>query len=206
MSKGGYRTGRPRLPIESCHSLSVWGYFQFAQMWQQIDETFQIEWQFAETVAYLQFTRDGIVRFEEIQLEYTLCNFGGRRAWFICPNCGSRVGKVYLPETYYVGDVRIWRFACRRCYYLSYEQQRSNRNRQQTYEYRAERIAERWLGEISGDWIQKKKWQRWRTFERRAEQYENLLQLAEAEMNQGRIRSCSFRRAVQRFASHGADS
>jgi hypothetical protein len=35
---------------------------------------------------------EGVV--ERIQFAYTRTNFGGRRAWFLCPGCGRRCGKL----------------------------------------------------------------------------------------------------------------
>ena len=48
-------------------------------------------------------------------LEWTQCNFGGKRAWFICParGCGRRVAILYG------GSI----FACRYCYQLAYDSQ-----------------------------------------------------------------------------------
>lgn len=50
-----------------------------------------------------------------IALEYTACNFGGERAWFLCPaeGCGRRVAKLYSSQ-----------FVCRQCLELAYESQR----------------------------------------------------------------------------------
>jgi hypothetical protein len=47
---------------------------------------------------------------ETIEIEYSRCYFGGRRVWFICPNCRAR--RTIL---YYAGY-----FWCRRCIGLSY--------------------------------------------------------------------------------------
>ena len=56
---------------------------------------------------------------EPVALETTLCHFGGKRYWFVCPlrrgavTCGRRVGKLYLPP-------RATYFGCRHCYDLTY--------------------------------------------------------------------------------------
>ncbi len=53
----------------------------------------------------------------KIPLTTTLCNYGGKRYWFICPwfkngnYCGKRVGTLYKDGDY---------FACRHCYNLTY--------------------------------------------------------------------------------------
>ncbi len=64
-----------------------------------------------------------------IRLDWTACNFGGRRPWFICPaiGCGQRVAILYG------GGI----FACRHCYQLAYPSQR------ETSDHRAIRRADR---------------------------------------------------------------
>jgi len=49
-----------------------------------------------------------------VELTTTPCNFGGKRYWFLCPICYSRVGALYLPR----GDVH---FACRDCNDITYD-------------------------------------------------------------------------------------
>ena len=57
---------------------------------------------------------------ETVPLEWTLCNFGGERPWFLCPGagCGRRVAILYGPGKY---------FLCRHCYDLRYESQHENK-------------------------------------------------------------------------------
>jgi hypothetical protein len=57
---------------------------------------------------------------ETVPLEWTACNFGGERPWFLCPGagCGRRVALLYGPGRY---------FLCRYCYDLSYESQREDK-------------------------------------------------------------------------------
>ena len=62
---------------------------------------------------------------EPVPLEWTPCNFGGERPWFVCPGvvnriaCGRRVAILYGPGKY---------FLCRHCYDLRYESQREDKN------------------------------------------------------------------------------
>ena len=177
MSRGGIRHGRPRAPVESCHSLSSCGYFQFAQMWADKDMEDSFEWEFGEQGVVIQFTRDGCEYSQEIALELARCRFGGWRAWFICPSCRRRVGKVYLPCEMYYGGRRVARFLCRSCYGLTYEQRR-DRDMYWAYQHRIERIEARWLGEISDDWISKRKGQHWRTFNKWCDQRDALIRKA----------------------------
>lgn len=53
-----------------------------------------------------------------VQLSWSPCNYGGLRAWFVCPasGCGRRVAKLYLGGS---GS-----FACRHCNHLVYSCQR----------------------------------------------------------------------------------
>lgn len=51
---------------------------------------------------------------QRIRLDQTSCNFGGYRYWFICPDCGKRIGVLYGAGI---------RFLCRHCYNLAYASQ-----------------------------------------------------------------------------------
>lgn len=51
---------------------------------------------------------------ETIYLAWTRCNYGGQRAWFLCPECGRRVAVLYAPQQY---------FRCRGCHNLAYASQ-----------------------------------------------------------------------------------
>jgi len=48
---------------------------------------------------------------ERVSLDWTRCNYGGRRPWFRCPGCGRRVGILAA-----AGKL----FLCRHCYSLKY--------------------------------------------------------------------------------------
>src|SRR5215212_493346 len=56
---------------------------------------------------------------EPVPLEWTPCNFGGERPWFVCPGaeCGRRVAILYKLRK---------DFLCRYCYDLRYESQRED--------------------------------------------------------------------------------
>jgi hypothetical protein len=55
-----------------------------------------------------------------LDLEPTPANLGGVRWWWLCPNCGRRCGKLYLPPRRHL-------FKCRVCYQLSYESAQASR-------------------------------------------------------------------------------
>jgi hypothetical protein len=66
-----------------------------------------------------------------IRLAWTSCNYGGSRAWFICPrSCGRRVAILY-------GDGP---FACRHCRQLAYDSQHDSGWRRSVRRARAARI------------------------------------------------------------------
>ena len=69
----------------------------------------------------------------QISLVTTPCNFGGIRYWFGCPDCGRRVGVLYLAP----GDVY---FRCRHCSNLSYHSR--NRNTLESFGHTSRQIDE----------------------------------------------------------------
>lgn len=50
---------------------------------------------------------------DEVSLTWTGCNYGGGRAWYVCPGCGARRRVLYLPPG-------ATRFRCRECHKLAY--------------------------------------------------------------------------------------
>lgn len=93
-----------------------------------------------------------------VYLEWTGCNLGGRRAWFLCParGCGRRVAILYG------GAV----FACRHCHKLNYQCQRETNDDRAAR--RADTIRRRlgWEAGIFNGNGWKPKGMHWRTFER----------------------------------------
>ncbi|MBI2021814.1 hypothetical protein HYS93_02965 [Candidatus Daviesbacteria bacterium] len=53
----------------------------------------------------------------DVKFTYSKTKFNGKRYWFICPNCGRRVGTIYKHPT---EDT----FGCRICLNLRYRKQR----------------------------------------------------------------------------------
>lgn len=81
-----------------------------------------------------------------VQLDWTRCNYGGQRAWFLCPTagCARRVAVLYFR--------RAEAFACRHCHRLAYRCQREAADERATR--RANRIRARlgWPpGILNGD-------------------------------------------------------
>jgi hypothetical protein len=52
---------------------------------------------------------------QRVSVEWTPCNYGGRRPWWICPDCGMRVAILYGGR----------RYACRHCHDLTYRSTRA---------------------------------------------------------------------------------
>ena len=96
---------------------------------------------------------------EPVSLEWTFCNFGWERPWFICPGtgCGLRVAILYGPGRY---------FLYRHCHDLVYESQRENEMSRALR--RAQTIRERLGGSanLTKPFPEKPKGMHWRTYER----------------------------------------
>jgi hypothetical protein len=56
-----------------------------------------------------------------VLVEWTLCNYGGKRAWFVCSKCSKRVRKLYLKSGC---------FHCRNCQKLNYYSQQQSKGDQ----------------------------------------------------------------------------
>ena len=96
---------------------------------------------------------------ESVSLDWTVCNFGGERPWFVCPGagCGCRVAILYGQGKY---------FLCRHCYDLVYESQRENEMHRALR--RAQNIRERLGGSanMTKPFPEKPKGMHWETYER----------------------------------------
>ena len=117
-----------------------------------------------ERVLFLYRHRSGLgEEWEDVQepvfLEWTACNFGEERPWFICPGagCGRRVAILYGLGRY---------FLCRHCYDLVYESQRQNEMTRALR--RAQAIRERLGGSanMTKPFPEKPKGMHWSTYER----------------------------------------
>jgi len=107
-----------------------------------------------------------------VPVEWTECNFGGHRSWFICPGtgCGRRVEKLYKPpnQTY---------FACRHCHEITYHRCNISGKPVRVTMYKKKCVAEK-LGEDNPDgslWAlkpTKPKGMHWDTYEDLIENWE----------------------------------
>jgi len=170
---GGYFSGRKgwRRKVESQHSVDIrwmkrkgWLYngCTGTLTWScRGEQTGSIGyWVSAETITldYKHHEPDG--EWEpvqsEIRLEYTACNYGGKRIWMRCPHCGRRCAKVYIAGKYP---------ACRKCYNLAYN---SEAETEIDRSMRRARTAQEKLGYHDGNlsaWIPKPKGMHWSTYE-----------------------------------------
>jgi len=107
-----------------------------------------------------------------VDLDWTDCNLGGKRPWFLCPvrGCGRRVAILYS------GGI----FACRRCYRLTYPCQREvDYNR---LARRANKLRDKldWEPGCLNGPGGKPKGMHWRTFDRLTAQHDAFVQCAVA--------------------------
>lgn len=65
----------------------------------------------------LAFCKDGHDTHQVIGIDRTGCNYGGARAWFVCPSCSRRCAALYLKGA---------GFYCRTCCRLRYRSQSIN--------------------------------------------------------------------------------
>ena len=109
-----------------------------------------------------------------IRLETTPQPFGGRRWWFVCPRTGKRAAKLHLPDGAFT-------FASRQAYRLAYACQREPAH------YRALRRAFKLRGKLGaeggiGDYVEKPKWMRRRTYDRKLEEIFAAEEIVDAHM------------------------
>lgn len=82
-----------------------------------------------------------------LRLEWTPCNFGGERPWFVCPGCGRRAAILYEDGG---------RLLCRRCLDLAYRSQRegdldlARRRLEKAHGALEERLGEAYPGRPKG--------------------------------------------------------
>lgn len=109
-----------------------------------------------------------------VWLDWTWCNYGDWRAWFLCPGCGRRVAILYGGAT----------FACRHCYKLAYPCQRETAL--DRVARRASRIRRQlgWEGGFFSLPSGKPKGMHWNTFERLTHQHNVLFKTSLDGMEQ----------------------
>ncbi len=110
-----------------------------------------------------------------VYLAWTVPTFGGRRWWFLCPQTARRVTKLFLPA----GG---WHFWSREAHGLGYACQRDDRFGR--FQRRAATLNRQLGGKGWATWDRpppKPKWMRWRTYDRKRERWERVVEKANAE-------------------------
>jgi len=119
------------------------------------------------TYRYKQFDEEWVNESHTVHIDWTNCNFGGKRPWFICPvkGCGKRVAILYGSNI----------FSCRHCNQLAYQSQREPADERAIR--RAEKIRKNlnWKPGVLNDMGNKPKSMHWKTFERLTTQYNAFL-------------------------------
>lgn len=89
-----------------------------------------------------------------VAVDWTPCNYGGRRAWWRCPCCGRRVALLYAGKV----------FACRQCHRLAYSTQRQAPGERACTAADKLRDKLKWEAGILNGNGGKPRWMHWRTF------------------------------------------
>lgn len=128
-----------------------------------------------------------------VWLTWTSCNFGGERAWWLCPGlgCGRRVGVLFGGKMY----------LCRHCQNLAYTSQRETPGDRALRQ--ANRLRERlgWVPGIAHGAGDKPARMHWRTYNRMCLEYYSQSNKVFASMAEqmglltGRLEEISLRRA-----------
>ena len=115
--------------------------------------------------SYCSFNQEWGHEYYPVHLNWTSCNFGGERPWFLCPasGCGHRVAVLYG------GNV----FACRHCHDLAYQSQRESIDNRALR--RANKIRDRleWEPGVLNGKGPKPKGMHWSTFQRLISEYDD---------------------------------
>lgn len=106
---------------------------------------------------------------ETVMFDWTACNYGGKRAWLLCPNCDRRVAVLYGAGRY---------FLCRHCYNLTYASQQVQRY--DRLMMKAQAIRERLGGSANllELFPEKPKGMHWETYQRLREESEQANNLS----------------------------
>jgi hypothetical protein len=91
-----------------------------------------------------------------VWLEWTSCNYGGPRTWFLCPGCGRRVAILYGTGP----------LACRQCHRLVYDSQQDSGWRRSINQARAARMKLGGSANLTEPLPQRPKGMHWRTYRR----------------------------------------
>lgn len=114
--------------------------------------------------ATLRYITNGTRHSYNVPITWTECNFGGRRAWWLCLHCKRQCAILYG------GSV----FVCRKCAHLHYPSQHASDT--DRFISRAEAIRSRlgWQRGIANAGNGKPKGMHWKTYRRLVQQHEHF--------------------------------
>lgn len=92
-----------------------------------------------------------------VMIEWTACNFGGRRAWWRCPCCNKRVALLYSGKM----------FACRHCMNLTYESTRMAESSKAYARADKVRVSLGWCAGVANPAGDRPKGMHWKTYGQR---------------------------------------
>lgn len=107
----------------------------------------------------------------DIHYTYTDCHLGGKRHWFICPQCGKRVACLYG------GGV----FSCRTCHNLVYPVTQENKLEREARKLNNIRASLGWENGFLWGYGGKPKHMHWKTYHKIMAKYEPLEAQLEAK-------------------------
>lgn len=125
---GGYRWGQPHLTVDQTFSLDsdllvragiARGHECLALRWGE-EAHGAIATSLNGRRAVLLYQIGKCEHEQRLSLVATPCRCGGKRVWFLCPECGRRVRKLYVPFVLTPFSKTFPAFACRHCHRLTY--------------------------------------------------------------------------------------
>ena len=99
----------------------MWQNAQTQEVLSEINAKFDGERLWISYDAVKRETQEVVSIGSSIGINWTYPALGGKRPWFNCPVCNSRVGKLYKPD----GEYYFW---CRHCWKLEYQSQQDAQN------------------------------------------------------------------------------
>jgi hypothetical protein len=89
-----------------------------------------------------------------VNLDWTHCNYGGKRPWWVCPDCGKCVAVLYGGR----------RFACRHCHDLTYTSTRAAPGSEHYARAKKVRMKLGWGGGVASPMGDRPKGMHWKTY------------------------------------------
>lgn len=136
--------------------------------WTTGSHTASIAVEVQSNAVTLSYSTQGTRQRYEVLIAWTVCHFGGKRPWWLCPNCGGRCAILYG------GSV----FTCRKCAGLHYPIQHASNVGKAIFRAEATRRRLRWQPGIANPGNGKPKGMHWKTYARLLAQHEHYANAA----------------------------